>query len=121
MSETEIDRQIRVTFDYALGRESFVRDSVNFIWSNWGQISEETREYILDTLSKSIETWKTENVENDLFATFTNERVRYRGCLGNYETAGMWKGLYNLVSNPSPNRTSTRPHPRQILTAPTYQ
>jgi hypothetical protein len=113
MSEKNIDQKVKTAFDYALGRESFVRDSVNYIWSNWGNVSEETRQYILGVLGEAIKTYELENLENTLILTFTNDYVIYRGCIGNSTTAGLWRGLYNLVSEPSANRSPTKLHPRQ--------
>lgn len=119
MSERSTDQKLRIAFDYALGRDSFVRDSVNYIWTNWGQASEETRQYILGVLGEAMETYELEALENTLTLTFTNNRVSYKGCLGTSETAGMWRGLYNLVSDPSPNRRPTKLHPRQSPGVPT--
>ena len=99
MSEgSSIDFMVNKSFDYALGRESFVRESVNFIWKNWGRTSEQTKTKILSKLKEALSDYELEVLQNELILTYSNEKVRYKGVLGNYETAGYWKGLYNLVS-----------------------
>lgn len=100
--QVDVDHKIGLAFDYAFGRESFVRESVDFIWTHWGQASEEARQYILGVLGEAMKAYELENLENTLILTFTNDHVSYKGCLGNSTTAGIWRGFYRLVGDSSP-------------------
>lgn len=98
MSVNSIDDKVKTAFYYSLGRTSFVRESVNFIWSSWYRISDNLREEIRDVLQDRLKGYELQKIENDLLLTFTEECVRYEGPLGNNETAGIWSGFYNLIS-----------------------
>ena len=98
MSVNNVDDKVKTAFYYSLGRTSFVKQSVNFIWSNWSHISDDLKNEIKDVLQDRLKGYELQEIENYLLLTFTDERIRYEGPLGNIETAGIWNGLYSLIS-----------------------
>ncbi len=92
------DSQVKSAFYYALGRTSFVKQAINFLWSNWHKTSQETKDEIITVLREALDEEELQLAEIDLILTFTQERVDYRGCLGNRRSAGYWSGFYKLVT-----------------------
>lgn len=98
MESADLNMRAHIMFEYALGLpHSFALQTINTLIKQWrylDPVTQESLKYRLRTMVDRDDAFRT---EQDLVLTFTDQRIRDHGPLGDRKAAGAWKGFYDII------------------------